>query len=84
MSQKERKQLNAGGAGAVSVWAIHLDDPHWNVNLTIGQLSEKGRNLATTYTYLTTNEARELAAALILAANHYDAETARLAAEAQA
>lgn len=80
----KRQQLNAGGARTVSVWAIHLDDPHWNVNLTLGQLSEKGKHLVTAYTYLSTDEARDVAAALIKAADHYDAETARLAAEAQA
>lgn len=79
----ERQQLNAGGAGTVSVHAIHLDDPHWNVSLTLGQISE-GRHLVTAYTYLTTDEARDVAAALIKAADHYDAETARLAAEAKA
>lgn len=80
----ERQQLNAGGAGAVSVWAIHLDDPHWNVSLTLGNPSAESRRLVTAYTYLTTGEARDVAAALIKAADHYDAETARLAAEAQA
>ena len=80
----ERQQLNAGGAGTVSVWAIHLDNLNWNVNLTIGQASEEGRRMVTAYTYLTTDEARDVAAALIKAADHYDAETARLAAEAQA
>lgn len=81
----ERQQLSAGGAGTVSVWAIHLDDPHWNVNLTIiGQRSDNGQHMVTAYTYLTTDEARDVAAALIKAADHYDAETARLAAEAQA
>lgn len=80
----ERQQLNAGGAGTVSVWAIHLDDPHWNVSLTLCKASEEGRHLVTSYTYLTTDEARDVAAALIRAADHYDAETARLAAEAQA
>lgn len=80
----KRQQLSAGGAGTVSVHAIHLDDPHWNVSLTLGQVSEEGRHLMTAYTYLTTDEARDVAAALIKAADHYDAETARLAAEAQA
>lgn len=80
----KRQQLNAGGAGTVSVYAIHLDDSHWNVNLTLGQLSEKGQQIVTAYTYLTTDDARDVAAALIKAADHYDAETARLAAEAQA
>ena len=80
----ERQQLNAGGAGTVSVWAIHPNDPNWNVSLTLGQFSEKGRHMVTAYTYLTTDEARDVAAALIKAADHYDAETARLAAEAQA
>lgn len=78
-----RQQLNTGGAGTVSVWAIHLDDPHWNVSLTLGQASDSRRTV-TAYTYLTTDEARDVAAALIKAADHYDAETARLAAEAQA
>lgn len=79
----KRQQLIAGGAGTVSVWAIHLDDPHWNVSLTLGQASDSRRTV-TAYTYLTTDEARDVAAALIKAADHYDAETARLAAEAQA
>ena len=80
----ERQQLNAGGAGAVSVWAIHLDDLNWNVSLMLGQVSEKGQKLVNAYTYLSTDEARDVAAALIKAADHYDAETARLAAEAKA
>jgi hypothetical protein len=80
----ERQQLNAGGAGTVSVWAIHLDDPHWNVSLTLGNPSAESKSLVSAYTYLTSAEARELAVALTRAADHYDAETARLAEEAQA
>ena len=84
MTKKDRQQLSAGGTGTVSVWAIHLNDSNWHVRLTIRQASEEGRHLVTSYTYLTTDEARDVAAALIRAADHYDAETARLAAEAQA
>ena len=80
----KRQQLNAGGAGTVSVYAIHLDDPHWNVSLMLDHKWEEGRHLVSAHTYLTTDEARDVAAALTKAADHYDAETARLAAEAQA
>lgn len=80
----KRQQLNAGGAGAVSVYAIQLDDPHCNVSLGLEHISGEVRHLVNAYTYLTTDEARDVAAALIKAADHYDAETARLAAESQA
>lgn len=75
-----RAQLLAGEAGAVTVWATHLDRDDWQVSVDLRANSSCG--LVYSNTYVTAAQARELAAALIRAADHYDAETARLAAQA--
>lgn len=56
-----------------------LDDDAWQVGLDL----TSGDSLVITR-YMTAADARLLASALVAAADHYDAETARLAAKAGA
>lgn len=58
----------------VTVSATALDTD-WQVRLTIGRQETGGEFIS----YLTTTDARKIAAALTKAADHYDAESARLA-----
>lgn len=82
MSKKERKKLMAGSAGALTVRTTCLDEHglHVYIDIRAGGLE----NPVLVGTYMSSDQARDLAAALLRAANHYDAETARLAADTQA
>ena len=72
MEQAARKSSHDYAAG-YGVGATQLDD-NWQVRLSY-MLSDGTGSFDR---YITATQARELAAALIRAADHYDAETARL------
>lgn len=72
MSVRENRTQFVAGA---LVSATSLDDT-WQVGLSFGCPGGDGGEW---HRYMTTAQARELAAGLIAAADHYDAETARIA-----
>lgn len=74
--QNRTSKLFRALAFTALVSATALDD-EWEVRLSFG-----GPREGEFCRYITATEARELAAALTAAADHYDAETARLAQEA--
>lgn len=70
----ERRGLTRFVAGAI-VHATALDD-QWQVGLSFGSPGDAAGEWKR---YMTVAEARKLAAQLVEASDHYDAETARLA-----
>lgn len=69
-----RTSRQTGNMPGIHTWACGDARPNWHVAIALGD------SLTGLFEgFLTTAEARVFAAALIAAADHYDAETARLA-----
>lgn len=72
-----RKELWVDCQKEATVSATALVSDGWQVSLCLGMADGSGQYMRV----MSAVDARELAAALIQCADHYDAETARLAAE---
>jgi hypothetical protein len=80
MARQERIINSEAGPRQFSVIATTMASEGWQMALYFGISNEAGQFVKT----MSPGQARELAVALVRCANHYDAETARIAAEVSA